>query len=512
MNDSIEQDRIAKLNELIVDLQKQVGQDRDRIAKLDELTVDLQNQIGQLKVRISKQDQLLSNFPRTWPVQRQYIEDRACPDSCSQQKKDGKRHFLVICHDQDIDRRIIQQIETLTASGWSGVIVALSFDAEDRLEEKNGYFIHRIGLKHIVPSCKIYWLWQRMQFLNNRIFGKIPPLRKLAAKCNEFVYRVLLRCYYRCGPIKYPLPFDLAFYHTAENYPADLILAEDLPALKASALLKKRWNCRLVFDSHEFYPEQHVFSSVQKKIMHGVTRHFIGDCDEVITISDGIAEKFSEFYGIEKPHVIHNVTLMENTEKGNKFHTLLKLDADQIIILYQGGIVPARNIENVLSGFLAAAPANAHLVFLGPAAPQFLEKLKKTAGPALDKSVHFLKAVPREELLAYTASADFGVIPYKVIDLNTKYCMPNKFFEFIQVGLPVLSNDLIEVEKILNSIGGGGMIHDLNSPEKASEAIRLMLTRDLKHDHELLLSAREKFSWNTESKDFEDIVRREISS
>ena len=166
----------------------------------------------------------------------------------------------------------------------------------------------------------------------------------------------------------------------------------------------------------------------------------------------------------------------------------------------------------MLSGFLAAAPANTHLVFLGPAAPDFLEKLKKISGPALDKSVHFLKAVPREELLAYTASADFGVIPYRAIDLNTTYCMPNKFFEFIQAGLPILSNNLIEVEKILKGIGGGGMIHDLNSKKHAAEAIKSMLTRDLKHDHEVLLSAREKLSWNTEAKDFEEVVRHGTGS
>jgi len=326
------------------------------------------------------------------------------------------------------------------------------------------------------------------------------------------MYYVLLHLYYRCRPIKHPLPFDLPFYFAAEKYPADLILAEDLPALKASALLKKKWHCRLIFDSHEFYPEQRVFSSTQKKIMHGTTRDFIGECDDVITVSDGIAEKFSEFYGIGKPYVLHNVTMMENTSKSNKLHSRLNLSDDQTIILYQGGIIPKRNIEIVLKGFLTAGAANTHLVFLGPAAPQFLKKLKKIAGRALDRSVHFLDAVPREKLLAYTASADFGIIPYKVIDLNTKYCMPNKFFEFIQAGLPILSNDLIEVEKILNDIGGGGMIHDLNTPENAAHAIRTMLTRDLKHDHEVLLSAREKFSWNTESKDFEHIVTQRMNS
>lgn len=474
-----EEKKIALLNELLQEAQ----------AKIAHLNEDLQSRCVKLE---------------GWRGQRIIIENLAKPDVNAKQKDDDKRHFLVICHDQEIDRRIIQQVETLIAAGWSGVIVALSFDAEDKIEEKNGYLIHRIGLKHIVPGCKVYWFYQHVQFLLN----KCPISFCLMTRLNLFAYKVLLRLYYRCGPIKYPLPFDLAFYRAAENYQADLILAEDLPALKASALMKRRWGCRLVFDSHEFYPEQKVFSSRQKKIMHGVTRRFIGDCDEVITVSDGIAEKFSEFYGIEKPHVIHNVTMMENTVKGDKFHALLKLDKEDVIILYQGGIIPDRNIDVLLKGFIAASPEKVHLVFLGPAASDFLEKLKRIAGEALGQSVHFLDAVPREELLAYTASADFGVIPYKVIDLNTKYCMPNKFFEFIQAGLPILSNSLIEIKKILDKIGGGGMIHDLNSPKNVAEAIKTMLRRDLKHDHELLLAARQKLSWNTEASEFKNIVKQ----
>jgi|GEM_PF-2398249 len=510
------EDEIADLKAEIVHLKNAVSEIQEIKSEIQEIKSEIQEikseitaiqtQLQQLRAVLAKMFQQRS-VEVTWSEQRSIIEDISLPDHHAEQKNDGKRHFLVVCHDQDIDRRIIQQIESLNKMGWSGVLISLSFDSEDHIEEKTGYLVHWIGLKHIVPGCRIYWLRQHMQYWNKRIFGKLPLLPRIVSKFSSFLCRVLARLYYQCGPIKYPLPFDLAFYRAAEKYPADLILAEDLPALKASAILKKQWNCRLIFDSHEFYPEQKVFSSRQKKIMHGVTKRFIGDCDEVITVSDGIAEKFAEFYGIKKPHVIHNVTLMENTEKSNKFHAELKLAEDQIIILYQGGIIPERNIENVLNGFLAAAPANAHLVFLGPAAPQFLEKLKKIAGPALDKSVHFLKAVPREELLAYTASADFGIIPYKVIDLNTKYCMPNKFFEFIQAGLPILSNNLIEIEKILNDIGGGGMIHDLNSPKNVAEAIKTMLTRDLKHDHEVLLSAREKLSWNTESKVFEDIVK-----
>lgn len=444
-----------------------------------------------------------------WNAFRSNIEQLAQPDIFKQQAKDQKKHFLVICHDQEIDRRILQQVEALISDGWSGVIVALSYDMEDHIEEKEGLLIHRIGTKHVVPDCKCYWLYQRGIWLSNKY--SIPFFHKIFAKINAFGYRALSRLYYQCGPIKYPLPFDLAFLDAATHYSAGLILAEDLPALKAAAILKRSWNCKLVFDSHEFYPEQRVFSSVQKRIMHDVTKRFIGDCDAVITVSDGIAENFHTLYQIPEPFVLHNVTNAENITHGCKFHELLNLPADQKVILYQGGIIPERNIDLLVSGFVKLNPVNTHLVFLGPAAPQFLTLLKMKSGSLLDQKIHFLKAVPRGELLAYTASADFGVIPYKVIDLNTKFCMPNKFFEFIQAGLPILSNNLIELKKIMDKIGGGGMTADLNTIDGVTEALNAMLKRDLKKDHEVLLAARNEFSWDHESILFKKIIMDVIS-
>ena len=444
---------------------------------------------------------------KSWYSQRSEIEKKSEPDFYGCQEDDAKKHFLIICHDQNIDRRIIQQAECLCQNNWSGIIVALSFDQEDHLEKNSGYQIHRIATKHIIPPCKCYWLYNRLAHIKSQHIYS-PLFSRLADKMNFLCYRVLCSFHYRCKPIKHPLPFDLAFFNAGKYYQADLVLAEDLPALKAATILKKNWDCKLIFDSHEFYPEQNVFSSTQKKIMHTTTKRFIKDCNAVITVSDGIAELFHKFYGIAKPEVIHNVTNKTSIRREKIFHRLLSLNDSQKIILYQGGIIPSRNIENLLSGYIRLNPTNAHLVFLGPTTSSFMEKLKKMAGKLLDDKIHFLAPVPQEELLNYTAAADFGVIPYKVIDLNTKYCMPNKFFEFIQAGLPILANHLVEVEKIIKNIGGGGMIANLNSPNNVKAALQNMLARDLKKDHEILLSAQDKISWDYESQTFMNIINK----
>jgi hypothetical protein len=160
----------------------------------------------------------------------------------------------------------------------------------------------------------------------------------------------------------------------------------------------------------------------------------------------------------------------------------------------------------LVTGFLLANLANVHLVFLGPSMPVVLAELRKRAGKEVGRHIHFLEPVPQDVLLDWTTSADFGVIPYPPVDLNTRYCMPNKLFEYIQAELPVLANDLHEVGRIMGELGGGGLTRDLNTPEGMAAGLQSMLTRDLEADRRILADAKHRFSWSNERIQFLRIV------
>ena len=61
---------------------------------------------------------------------------------------------------------------------------------------------------------------------------------------------------------------------------------------------------------------------------------------------------------------------------------------------------------------------------------------------ASSENVHFQPAVPYQEMLQYTKDADVGLVSVRPICLSYLYCLPNKLFECIQAGVPVLVNDL----------------------------------------------------------------------
>jgi glycosyltransferase involved in cell wall biosynthesis len=91
----------------------------------------------------------------------------------------------------------------------------------------------------------------------------------------------------------------------------------------------------------------------------------------------------------------------------------------------------------------------------------------------LGAKVHFKDAVPQEEVLFWTASADAGIIPYQPVDLNNYYCSPNKLFEFIQAAVPIIANDLPFLRKVV-AAEGFGVVSKLDSVEDYAAAIEAM--------------------------------------
>jgi glycosyltransferase involved in cell wall biosynthesis len=85
--------------------------------------------------------------------------------------------------------------------------------------------------------------------------------------------------------------------------------------------------------------------------------------------------------------------------------------------------------------------------------------------------VHLHEAVPYEQVLAHTATADLGLVSVKPTCLSYLYCLPNKLFEYIQAGIPVLTNDLPDCAHLVASYVIGGVVSE-DSPAGWADAIR----------------------------------------
>jgi glycosyltransferase involved in cell wall biosynthesis len=111
--------------------------------------------------------------------------------------------------------------------------------------------------------------------------------------------------------------------------------------------------------------------------------------------------------------------------------------------------------------------------------------------------VHFQPAVPQHELLDWTSSADIGVIPYPAVDLNHQFCSPNKLFEFIQAGLPIVANDLPFLRDVVvgEAIGAVAPIEQADRFAAAIDSIAQLDVIGREALLERLRAAAPRFSW-----------------
>lgn len=440
--------------------------------------------------------------------------------------------FLAITHDQDIDRRILQQINSLCNHGWTGTLICISHNNEDYYEIYNRFNLHRIGLNKIIPSCPVYEAYQQRQIRilgyfytkpHQKLIKKYPFLSKpiqsiytYASRSNWLAYKALLIYYYHNRRLFYPLPFDRCFYNAAQGYEADIIVAHDLTALPAGVQLAMERNIPLVYDAHELYYEQQAFSRKQKVMMFELENALIKKCNVTFTVNDSIADEMVKRYSCARPRVLLNAIDLPFGFDTTKPHTMLRrhfgLHNNAVILLFQGGLLRRRNLENLAKSMRYINDPNVVLVFMGNG--PLIENLQHLTEQArLQNRILFKPAVPPQEVVNWTASADIGIIPYPPIDLNTYYCTPNKLFEYIQAGVPILANDLPELRRYVKDTGFGLTVN-MDNPLTLATAIKNFISdaRFLSRTRQIILARQAEFSWDYCSREFVNIINSLIKS
>lgn len=417
----------------------------------------------------------------------------------------------MICHDQHLDRRVVAQASSLIAAGHHVTLLALAFGPEnEETVTPEGISLFRIGLNEIVPANPTYVAYTKRQRALNRLLKaacNFVALGRLfwaagfraASWVNRSIYRLLLLARYRNPRMADPLPFTSAFVGAGARFQADIVQVHDLPGLEGGVKLAQQWQVPLVYDAHELYPEQCSFSTAQRKLCSDAEARLILNAKLVFAVNESIAEEMAKRYGIPKPIPLLNAIDPPAGFSPQARHDLLRqkltLPRERRILLFQGGFAPHRNLESLIQAMSLVKTSDVDLVLMGFG--EFGERLKAKAQNLglLNRRIYFLPAVPQSELLQHSASADMGIIPYPHVDLNSYYCTPNKLFEFIQAGLPILANDSPELRRFVEE-EGFGLVRPLNTAKQIAEAIDATFASG---DHaawkQNLLSKHADFAW-----------------
>ncbi len=255
----------------------------------------------------------------------------------------------------------------------------------------------------------------------------------------------------------------------------------------------------LLYDSHELATGVPYHSRSWLALVSSVERLVVPRSDAVITVSDGIAEALQRKYGLERrPTVVRNLPDLPPPQEAGAVEDLrASLGIGPApLVLHHGAAAEDRGGEALIRSF--AELDGAHLLFLGADGgyADGLRRLSEQLG--LGTRVHFRAPVPLADLLSYSAQADVGVTLLEDTCLNHRLALPNKAFEYIAAGIPVVASELPELRGLIDEYGVGWTA---DPADPASIAAALRSAFELRDDGALrdrLARAADRLSWRQE--------------
>jgi glycosyltransferase involved in cell wall biosynthesis len=274
-----------------------------------------------------------------------------------------------------------------------------------------------------------------------------------------------IHVFFKSG-IMFYAEFNLKLFFRLLFSEADAYLSNDLDTLLPNYLVSKLKNKKLFYDTHEYFtgvPEL-AGKKFKRNTWKSLERFLLPRVKNIYTVNTSVAEKYRQDYAVQMK-VVRNVPVYEET---NENAEQLYPPGKTILLLQGAGINIQRGAEELVQ-CMQLLPDKYLLYFIGSG--DCWDMLKSiTHKLALENKVHFIEKIPFQKLRSYTKQAHLGFSLDKPVSLNYQLSLPNKIFDYIHAGIPVIASDIYEVKKIIQTYETGKVIDEV-SPEKIANAV-----------------------------------------
>ena len=274
----------------------------------------------------------------------------------------------------------------------------------------------------------------------------------------------------------------------------DIYLSNDTDTLLANYLASVIRNKPLIFDAHEIFPEAPEITDRKwvKKVWTSIEDFIFPRLKNTYTVCDSIASYYNDKYKTNM-QVVRNIPMKKiKSIRLASQKSPIKVMGKKVII-YQGAVNRGRGIEWMID----AMPFLDNYIFYVIGDGEILKKIKeKVKKMHLTDKVIFTGKIPFEDLSAYTSRADIGINLLENWGLSYYYSLPNRIFDYIREGVPVLASDFPEIHKIITHYNVGMLINNFDPHHLASVIKRLSIKGK---NHSAFTTANAELCWENEA-------------
>lgn len=313
----------------------------------------------------------------------------------------------------------------------------------------------------------------------------------------DFPFRLIrFRLPFRKGVLFY-FTFQIVLFFRLLFIKCHILHANDLDTLLPNYLVSRIRSKPLVYDTHELFPYvpelQH--RPFKRNVWLTLEKILFPRLKYVMTVNDSIARFYEKQYGL--PLVtVRNVPEIEVIEHRTRASFGLPQDG-KMVIMQGSGINIDRGAEELLLS-MKYLPEEVFLVFAG-GGDVFEKLMMMTEQEQLQDRVFFFRRMPYETLMSLTSLADCGATLDKPTNLNYLYSLPNKLFDYIRAGIPVIASQVPEVAKIVMEYQIGLVVQHHNPEDIADTIQKILYEFSSEYWREGITKAADEFTWSKES-------------
>lgn len=254
---------------------------------------------------------------------------------------------------------------------------------------------------------------------------------------------------------------------------------------------------QVIYDAHEFVSGLAVSGARTQRSVDGwaaLEREFIHAADRVITVADGLAGRLQALHHLERrPSVVHNAPIawQEGGTSSRSLRDECGIGANVTLAVYSGALSAARGVDTAVEA-LGLLP-DLHLAVVAVPYPHPMgARLKEGAARVgAEDRLHLVPPVPSHEVPAYLSTADVAVSPIVGDSVSYDEALPNKLFEFLHAGLPMVVSDCRAIAQFVTEHGLGEVFRAGDADDLA-RGLRAVLASPPGPD---TTSLRREYSW-----------------
>jgi len=238
-------------------------------------------------------------------------------------------------------------------------------------------------------------------------------------------------------------------YNIIKNLRPDIVHANDFETFLPSYFAFKNKKDKIIYDSHEIWCERvgvrkNILTRIFNYLEYLLEKRLIKKIKYFVTVSNSIKNYFEEKYQTKNIFVVRNLpSLNIYSESEKSIFDFIKKEK-RIKFVYIGPLSLERNIPFLIEVF-KNFEKEFHLTLIG----KDLIKISDSSNIKVFGSIDEKKVIPTLKLF------DIGVHPLKTDNLNHKFSLPNKIFQYMASSLAIFVYENIETLKIVERCKNG---------------------------------------------------------